>query len=940
VYRRRVEPVVPIPEAFLRHAWREARRYGDDDWVFLRELVQNARDARARAIRIETRVDDERVRIACHDDGTGMDVATIEQHLLRLFSSTKADDGTGAIGRFGVGFWSVLRFQPTRIVVDTAHESGSTALEIDVTASVARVIPSTRTARGTTVLLERPHSGERAETLSARVRERTLTYAGPVTGIGGDPAPTLSVDGDVVRAALDVDGVAMRALRGHGFEGAMAIAREPKIRLYARGLLVREATSLEELLPRGRLRPRDRLPGLAVSSTVNANDLSVLLDRQHVVESPTLYRVVDAIDRQAERLERDVLDRLAPLPFFARLAALELRTLGLAALVVVALVGAGVVGAMLAERVVGPRAPLERPVIDRPPTIASALVDSPRIDTPADRTTPPWAFRYQGPDGVLFRVSTLSLHDDARGLVRETPRAIGPARQVSLDESEDRITVWTRAEGGAPIVLPIPPGHRVVQGSLIVDGARTDALSRTIHDEALLTLATGTHEVVYATAPFVDDEGLSEELARALVDGPADLPEKFEFALGGLARAPVAARIAGVRAVVKRSVRYTTDALDAGLFARSSLPFLERVATFEAGDCDVQNGTVVLLLRAVTVPARLAVGLVGERGQVARDFHAWAEAHDGRRFVVVDVAPERPRVDLVRAATPVAPDPPALVERDERVRTDPRVTAPGIAPLPAEATAVDPVVEHTSPARVSSRSAKGRAAALIAGALAILAVVVVAGLRARRARRVDLDGESAARLTESLLGEVARARAPARDRLALRLRRFLPTRDGRRVSLDDVSSAVAAGRAARATATTLSTWPAPRGAVVLDGTSPLVERVAPALRGVVDLDAVARAEDSAATPLTDEVERAFSARGAAVRVLLVDGDDVAALRDEREQRTLVTVGRDVEGVARALAERDAQVGAFLLADALLLRTQALAAFADDVRHDLSRAVLP
>lgn len=938
-----MDPVVPIPPTFLRHAWREALRYGDDDWVFLRELIQNARDARARHIEIETSVDEQSVRIVCRDDGTGMSRATLEEHLLRLFSSTKAEDAGGVIGRFGVGFWSVLRFHPGRILVDTVHESGRMALEIDVAGSVARVVESTRGRRGTTVELERGRTDERADALAARVRERVLTYAGPVTGVLEAPPPTLSVAGEIVRGALDVEGVAARPLKGRGFEGAIAIAREPKIRLYARGLLVREASSLEELLPRGRLRAREHLPGLAVSSTVNADDLSVLLDRQHVVESPTLYRIVDAIDRQAARLERDVLERLAPLPLFARLAALDVRTIGFAVVVVAILVGAGLVGAELAERVVGPRnAPLHTNT-DRPPTVASALVDSPRIDTPADQSTPPWAFRYEGPDGVLFRVSTLAVYDDARGLLRETPTAVGPARLVSLDDNADRITVWTRAEGGAAIVLPVPPRHRVVAGSLLVDGANA-SIERTVHDEALLFLAPGAHDVTYATAPFLDDDRPSVELTEALIDGPTEIPAPFLDAIVGLERAPIAVRIAGVGAIVKKTVRYTTDALDAGLFARSNLPFLERVATFRAGDCDVQNGTVVLLLRAVSIPARLAVGLVGERGQVARDFHAWAEVSDGKRFVVVDVAPERPRVDIVRPAPPTregerridgtTPARPPNLARSSPTAENPVVVDDRVdAPLP------DPPTSTDSSAEVRAAFTL-RGLALLALAILVLGLLAVIALRARHHRRVELDGDEAARLTESLLGEVARARTPSRDRLALRLRRFLPTREGKRVSLDDVADAVLSGRAARATKATLSSWPLPRGAVVLDGTSPLVHRVAPALRGVVDLDAVNEAEDSPPHAITQDVERAFLARGARVRVILVDGDDVATLRDDKATQSLVTIGRNVDGVARALEEKDLRIGAFLLANALLLRSTALAHVADDVRHDLSLAVLP
>ena len=58
--------------AFLQRARLEAARYGTDPWVFVRELLQNARDAGAHRVWFETSREDGRERICCRDDGTGM----------------------------------------------------------------------------------------------------------------------------------------------------------------------------------------------------------------------------------------------------------------------------------------------------------------------------------------------------------------------------------------------------------------------------------------------------------------------------------------------------------------------------------------------------------------------------------------------------------------------------------------------------------------------------------------------------------------------------------------------------------------------------------------------------------------------------------------------------------------------------------------------------
>jgi hypothetical protein len=106
-----------------------------DPLAFLRELVQNSIDAGS--AEVEVRCDftasensarpreltDETpgtLIIRVDDWGSGMDRATIDHRLTRLFSSDKEGDRT-KIGQFGIGFVSVFALRPDGVCVDTGR---------------------------------------------------------------------------------------------------------------------------------------------------------------------------------------------------------------------------------------------------------------------------------------------------------------------------------------------------------------------------------------------------------------------------------------------------------------------------------------------------------------------------------------------------------------------------------------------------------------------------------------------------------------------------------------------------------------------------------------------------------------------------------------------------------------------------------------------------
>ncbi len=94
-----------------------------DPNAFYRELVQNAIDADSPDVTVEVRYDDAtgRMHASVKDRGSGMSRDIIENQLLVLFRSTKENDPT-KIGKFGIGFKSVLAPDPELVVVSTVRE--------------------------------------------------------------------------------------------------------------------------------------------------------------------------------------------------------------------------------------------------------------------------------------------------------------------------------------------------------------------------------------------------------------------------------------------------------------------------------------------------------------------------------------------------------------------------------------------------------------------------------------------------------------------------------------------------------------------------------------------------------------------------------------------------------------------------------------------------
>ncbi len=173
-----------------------------DPLAFYRELIQNSIDAGSPSVDIKLEYDASAsvLRVALRDRGEGMTRDILENQLLVLFRSTKEKDAS-KIGKFGIGFTSVLSPNPEVVVVQTSRDGRRLTLHLhrDLTYQLFDAGPATQT--GTTVELDLAMGGDQVAQFardSIAALTRWCRHASvPVRFVAEVP------DGDKLEARID-----------------------------------------------------------------------------------------------------------------------------------------------------------------------------------------------------------------------------------------------------------------------------------------------------------------------------------------------------------------------------------------------------------------------------------------------------------------------------------------------------------------------------------------------------------------------------------------------------------------------------------------------------------------------------------------------------------------------------------------------------------------
>lgn len=605
---------------FFERARREARRYGEDPWVFLRELVQNSRDARADRVELETRIGKRNEFLICRDNGLGMDRARIENYLLRLYASTKEEEQS-SIGFFGVGFWSVLLFQPAVIRLASSREGRTVAFEIRLADFRIRPLRVTLPGQGTEVVLVRPRKNLKSggSELADRMRERLLHYAGHVKPLPDRRAFELFCNGEKLNRDFALPEFGGKRVKTGAFEGTIGFGTHPSVKIYKGGILVRGLAGLAEVIPSR----KSRLPasgwGLYPVIAMNVNDLELLMDRQTVYEDPLLYRMVDYCEKEILRLHKRLVKRLFPMNLKNRVLSwfqgLRERAASLALflpflLLTGLLLWSRVPKILLLPAAWGDSAQLW---IDRVSEDWQGAIVDPKLAHDGQ-----WAFRHDGPDGMLFRIETLARYDVDLGLTPVILTRIHPFAPPAV-ASEGRITIHIGISGSVTeFLLPMPDGYGLVNNSLSKEISQAFFLWAD-HNEDPLIKVKRPGRLRYRVAP------LREPLPPPLITlGPiSHWPPEYQHLLEQVRGLPPETMVSYLQKWLADRFVYSRAPDLVHRFNRSKERWLEKALEARAGDCDVLNGILVLLLRSAGVHAELCVGLVGAGGTARSDLHAW-----------------------------------------------------------------------------------------------------------------------------------------------------------------------------------------------------------------------------------------------------------------------------------------------------------------------------
>jgi len=222
-----------------------------DPYAFYRELVQNAIDAGSPEVHVEVTYDasDRKLRVGVRDRGEGMTREVIENQLLVLFRSTKEKDGS-KIGKFGVGFASVLSPSPEVVIVNSARDGKRLTLHLYRDLTYELFDAGRATQNGTTVELELAKSaGELAEfeRKSHEALVRWCRHASVPIHFSfrrGDREHTRRIDSplgfgrELVEVTRAFDGGALTVVAG------LTEAATPYVGFFNHGLMLHEAGDL------------------------------------------------------------------------------------------------------------------------------------------------------------------------------------------------------------------------------------------------------------------------------------------------------------------------------------------------------------------------------------------------------------------------------------------------------------------------------------------------------------------------------------------------------------------------------------------------------------------------------------------------------------------------------------------------------------------------
>lgn len=676
--------------------WIEAgfRDYGRDPWFFIRELAQNSRDAGARTIHVKIGYTAKKEEaLVFQDDGIGMTFDDAEKYLFRLYASSKTGEKYAA-GMFGIGFWTVLKFNPSSIIIESlgrkqkkSKNNRKWGVKV-VVADELETIPfnSTLSEPGTRITLVRPavegsekeffdHTGDALKRYCSYLRSNNRR-SGPLPVYFG---------GEDITRPMELPGPVSLSFKNGDVEGAVGLAPQPEVRLYARGLPVWRGTTLQELShePPKNTKTREFGEGLAPVFLLNGNRLEVNMSRRKVIDNSNLRHLRKSAEKALLRMVESASDLVSPRSILQRLmdrlkkgSSRLFQSISKTVLLLVLILVPLEIFLMKTfykpepspanirnEPVTGLLIPADKPVYT-----GASVKDNTPVENPG--------LVYSPPGDQWFKVFYADYYSLSHGF-RQSALS-GSAAPVAAPEtmSGETIIIGFHIHSLRPVFLPQPVGYSIHPNSVTLAGSpvSSEALNRRSGGEIVFTPPrSGELRYICYKLPGNNpgrtrpDLVLSADRLSEFTRLPqeAHLPPALKDSLHASDndRHTVVQKVNRAIALTASLLSYD-DSLETAkkydTLVSNQRDWINRVIQIGAGDCDIINGMTVLLLRKMGVPARLVIGMVGRRGSILPLLHAWTEYYDRQgKHWIIDASSLVSRLDN-RQLSRSSPSPPSL----------------------------------------------------------------------------------------------------------------------------------------------------------------------------------------------------------------------------------------------------------------------------------------
>jgi hypothetical protein len=649
--------------------WIEAgfKDYGKEPWYFIRELAQNSRDAGAHTIRVTAgRTTQENEILVFEDDGCGMTYDHAAKYLFRLYASSKANEKYAA-GMFGIGFWTVLKFNPQKIIIESNNGSETWAVLVDADLNTTPIACHLKD-KGTRITLIRPPVEKTAGLFVKKTEEALVRYCSYLRRNTryAQPLPVLFGEQNITKE-LSLPGPVTLSFQKGPVEGVVGLAPLPEVRLYARGLPVWEGTTLDELshTPPPRTRKQEMAQGLAPVFLLNGSNLEVNISRRKVIDNHALQRTRKAAEDALSELVEMTADSISPRNAVQRFTGRFKKTISSIlrstwkTILVSALLILPLEYALLTVFYKKPAKSIQRPALSM--KVENNRYSGATVGTIG--TSNRVYISYQPPIDTWFKLYHAEKYRDESGFVQ----TFGGGEsftfpQINCGENgENSMTmVFTAPEKGT-ILLPQPVGFILDPAGVTLDGTPLSSRYRPSGSSMTTILAGGV--IRYRSCRPAARNTLSEDAILRLTQLPENLsiPPSIQQELDKTIESSTDQKVDTALRLTAELLRYDDSAIIAQRYSTSVGPnWFHRVLNIGAGDCDVLNSMTILLLRKMGIPARLVVGLIGEKGKILPGMHAWTEYYDGY-WRSLDVSVYTP---FARDTIPAAAVPPSFRRSD------------------------------------------------------------------------------------------------------------------------------------------------------------------------------------------------------------------------------------------------------------------------------------